>query len=189
MRSWVRGVASTFDVSVFQWVIGHRLPVLNLLFSPLSHFGGFVWVGIAVGLGLLKRRRWAGIYQAALGIGLAVLLADAVAKPLISRQRPYADFRDVVLLAGLQRSGSFPSTHAAGSFAGAYALSRVYPEFAAGLWLLAGLVACARVYVGVHFPFDVIGGAIIGLLASAFVIGGTRWLDQDSDPSRLRAKE
>ena len=32
MRSWVRGVASTFDVSVFQWVIGHRLPVLNLLF-------------------------------------------------------------------------------------------------------------------------------------------------------------
>ena len=116
MRSWVRGVASTFDASIFRWVIAHRLPLLNLLFSPLSHFGGFVWVGIALGLGLLKRRRWAGVYQAALGIGLAVLLADTIAKRLMSRHRPYVDFTDVVLLA--------PQTSHIGSGVGDYVSHR-----------------------------------------------------------------
>src|SRR5882672_11141930 len=157
MWNGLRGVVSRFDASVFHWVIAHRSPMLNPLFSGLSHFGSVVWVGIALGLGLLRRRRWAGVHQAMLSIGLAVLLADAIAKPFISRHRPYVDFPDVVLLAGPRPSGSFPSSHAAGAFAGAYALSRVYPEFAGVLWLLASLVAVSRVYVGVHFPLDVIG--------------------------------
>ena len=74
-----------------------------------------------------------------------------------------------------QRSASFPSTHAATSFAGAYALSRLFPTLRLPLWILACLVAYSRVYVGVHYPLDVIGGAVVGLAAAAFVVDGTRW--------------
>jgi undecaprenyl-diphosphatase len=82
---------------------------------------------------------------------------------------------DIKLLAKPQRSSSFPSTHAAGAFAAAFGLSRVMPQWGIAGWILASLVAFARVYVGVHYPFDVLGGAIVGLSAAAFAIGGTRW--------------
>ena len=77
------------------------------------------------------------------------------------------------LMAKPQRSGSFPSTHAAGAVAGAFALGRVFPELRVALWVMAALVAFARVYVGVHYPLDVFGGAVIGLAAAVFAMGGT----------------
>jgi len=175
MRNEISTAAFRFDAAVFHWIIAHRVPLLNPVFSGLSHFGAFVWLGFALAIGALRRCRWSGVYQAALGIGLAVLLANALAKPFVERHRPYVEFPDVVLLAGVQRSTSFPSTHSASAFAGAYALSRAFPQFSAVLWLLAGLVAASRVYVGVHFPLDAIGGAAIGVLAAAFVTADTRW--------------
>ena len=143
----------------------------------LSHGGAWVWVAIGYALAFAFRRAgvFAGAYQSSMGVGLATLLADAVAKPSLDRARPYFTFADIHIIAGLQRSPSFPSTHAAASFAAAYALSRLFPKLKVPIWLLAGLVAYSRVYVGVHYPLDVIGGAVVGLAAAAFVVDGTRW--------------
>jgi len=143
----------------------------------LSHGGAWVWVAIGFALAFAFRRTgvFAGAYQSSLAIGLAILLADAVAKPSLDRARPYFTFAGIDVLAGLQRSASFPSTHAAASFAAAYALSRLFPALKIPIWLLAGLVAYSRVYVGVHYPLDVIGGAVVGVAAALFVVDGTRW--------------
>ncbi|HEV3214177.1 MAG TPA: phosphatase PAP2 family protein [Vicinamibacterales bacterium] len=173
MLGWLRGVVSALDASAFRSVLAHRSALLNPLLSAVSYFGAFAWIGLALVLGLLRPNRWPGVYQVILAIGLASLLTDVVVKPLVGRHRPYIDHPDIVLLAGRPGDASFPSSHAANSFAGAYALARVFPEFRAAFWTLAILVAFSRVYVGVHYPLDVVAGVVIGLLAGAFVVGGT----------------
>ena len=168
---------SSLDASVFQWVLSHRFPFLNQAMVFLSHGGGFAWVCSTVVLGFLFPRRWSGIYQVALAIGLAALLADFAAKPLVGRQRPSASFSGIEVMAARQRSASLPSTHAASSFAAASAMSHVFPELRVPLWIAAALVAFSRVYVGVHYPLDVVAGALLGIAVSVFVVGGTRWYD------------
>lgn len=134
-----------------------------------------MWVAAMLALALVFRGRWAATYQVIMAIGLATLLADFAAKPIVSRHRPFVTFSAVEVLSKPQRSGSFPSTHAAASFAAAFAASRVFPELRVAFWLLATLVAVARVYVGVHYPLDVIAGALIGVACAAFAVGGSRW--------------
>jgi undecaprenyl-diphosphatase len=179
MFSALAGLLSRLDTAAFHWVIDHRWAPLSSFMIVLSHGGAWVWVGIGFVLAFAFRRRgvFAGAYQSSMAVGLAILLADAVAKPSLDRARPYLTFAGIDVLAGLQKSASFPSTHAAASFAAAYALSRLFPalKMKIPIWVLAGLVAYSRVYVGVHYPLDVIGGAVVGLAAALFVVDGTRW--------------
>jgi undecaprenyl-diphosphatase len=168
-------IVRSTDASLFRWVIAHRTPMLHQTMVALAHGGALVWALGALLLGLVLRGRWPGVFQVALAIGLAALLADFAAKPLIARHRPFVSITDYEVMAKPQRSGSFPSTHAAAAFAGAFAMSRLFPELRGTLWAVAALVALARIYVGVHYPLDVIGGAIIGIAAAAFAVGGTRW--------------
>ena len=139
MLSVLRSSVSVLDSSIFQWILAHRSPLLSPLMVILSHGGGLAWSIGSVILGFVFRGRWPAVYQSVLAIGLAVLLADAVAKPLIARNRPFIAYTDIEVMAKRQRSASFPSTHAAGSFAGAVALSSVFPEGRVAFWLLAAL--------------------------------------------------
>jgi len=91
-------------------------------------------------------------------------------KSWIGRVRPCNVFPQVHLLAGCSHSGSFPSSHAANIFAAGTILTFFYRR----VWLIwlaiAVTVSFSRIYVGVHYPLDVVGGAFYGILLSAVIL-------------------
>lgn len=106
-------------------------------------------------------------------IGGADGLCSHVAKGLVHRERPPYLVKGVRLPKGVSQSLGFPSSHAANAFAAARVLSAFAPPrwF---WWLLASAIALSRVYLGVHFPADSVGGALLGLAVGAFVL----WIRQ-----------
>ena len=94
------------------------------------------------------------------------MLADvssALLREAIGRERPPLRFPEPHTLVPVPSSPSFPSGHAATSFACAATLAWLTPLSPVALYTLATLIAFSRVYVGIHYPLDVIGGAALGL--------------------------
>jgi undecaprenyl-diphosphatase len=159
------------------WLAAYHAPTLDAFMVTLGTAGraGLIWLVVGGVLGALHRRLLPGILQLVVAIGLASLTTDAILKPAVGRLRPYETSARVRVIATRPDTASFPSGHTANAFAGAYALARLYPPAAVPLCALAALIAYSRVYVGVHYPLDVIGGALVGLGCGILAVGGSRW--------------
>jgi undecaprenyl-diphosphatase len=92
------------------------------------------------------------------------------AKFLFNRARPFIRDTEIAPLIKTPSSSSFPSGHSATAGAGAITLSVIYPTFAPALILSGFLVALSRIYLGVHYPFDVLAGVLIGTATAAVVL-------------------
>jgi undecaprenyl-diphosphatase len=115
-------------------------------------------------LAILWRRPWFFV-----ALVTATLAADGLSYLLrqwIGRERPPLVYADPRPLVGLPHTGAFPSGHAASAFAAATVIAWASRRLAVPAYLLAALVAWSRVYVGVHWPLDVIGGAALGTLVA-----------------------
>ena len=104
-----------------------------------------------------------------LGIALSDQLCNNVLKPLIERIRPCNVLENIHLLVNCTRAYSFPSSHAMNIFTGCLLLSYSYRKMRVLLLIVAILVSYSRIYVGVHYPFDVLAGVALGIFC-AFVI-------------------
>ena len=126
---------------------------------------GAVWFAIGVVMAFIdpdKGENWAlaGLLgPIAIGLNFAVKL-------LVRRPRPVLE--GLPPLGGAPSSLSFPSAHATSSFACATAMTRIAPE-AALLFVLAGAIAVCRPYLGMHYPSDVLAGAILGIAIGLIV--------------------
>ncbi|MDZ7764895.1 MAG: phosphatase PAP2 family protein [Melioribacteraceae bacterium] len=91
-------------------------------------------------------------------------LSSSLIKNWVGRIRPCNELPDVNILAGCTSSFSFPSSHAVNNFAAAVFFSILYPRYKWAFFTVAFLLAISRPYAGVHYPSDIIGGALIGSL-------------------------
>ncbi|RPI03173.1 MAG: phosphatase PAP2 family protein [Calditrichaeota bacterium] len=110
-------------------------------------------------------------------------LSSSLFKPLVDRLRPceaYGDLGMVNMLIGMKTSPSFPSSHAANSAAAATLLGHYYPRFQWLAIIIAATVSFSRVYVGVHYPFDVIAGAFLGCLCAFSIYFSYELIEQKS---------
>ncbi len=106
-----------------------------------------------------------------IGVGISNEISSHFLKNLFERPRPCHSLENLRLLVDCGPGKSFPSSHAVNNFVMAGLLSYFYKEYKLVLFILAGMVAFSRVYIGVHYPFDIIGGALIGLfLAHIYII-------------------
>lgn len=164
------------DQDAFLWVVEHRAAWLDPVFVGLSIAGyaGLVWILLAPLVSVLgKRDPFFGLGLAAACVWSADLIALGI-KDGVGRPRPFEAMPGVDALVGATVGYSMPSGHAATSFAGAVIITYLMPRAAPFAFLLAMAISFSRVYVGVHYPTDVIAGAALGALVSLTAIAMLR---------------
>lgn len=165
------------DEDAFLWVYDHQAGWLDPVFIALSAIGysGLIWIALAPVLALRTRRSVLGCTAlTALCVWTADLAALAL-KGLTDRKRPFDALEGVEPLFGGTLGGSLPSGHAATSFAGAVVLTYLFRRGAPAFFLLAVAIAFSRIYVGVHFPSDVLAGAALGAGVAVLILAAVRF--------------
>ncbi|WP_178626076.1 phosphatase PAP2 family protein [Frisingicoccus sp.] len=136
----------------------------------ISHLGnsGLFWILLCLVLLIFKRTRRMGLCGL-LALLIGALITNVALKNMVARVRPYEQFSDIILLLERQKDFSFPSGHACSSFAAAFALYRASEQRTQLIGklsvILAAVIAWSRLYVGVHFPTDVLCGILIGIFS------------------------
>jgi decaprenylphosphoryl-5-phosphoribose phosphatase len=168
-----RVLPASFDRRLYSLIHGlPHSPVGDRYVTILSDLGeGLGWVGAGVALAWLggARGRRAGLATIIAALGTTYLVQQRI-KPIFRRKRPHIG-RDILVVGIRTTDASFPSGHAASSFAAATALAVFYPKTAPLVFTLATGVGASRVHLGHHFPSDVVVGAGIGVVSGALIAG------------------
>ncbi len=144
-----------------------RNPFLDQLMHLISSLGdlGLIWIIICIVFLLKPQTRPLGIYGL-LALIIGALLCNALLKPLIGRVRPYQVIDGLLPLLPPLNDASFPSGHTTAAFAAAFAWRKLPPKWTIIIFSLAILMAFSRLYLGVHYPSDILGGIALGLIAA-----------------------
>ncbi|MFH1473573.1 MAG: phosphatase PAP2 family protein [Candidatus Aenigmatarchaeota archaeon] len=158
-----------FDQQLFLAVNSISNPLLDPFFVFITYLGSSVFWIVAVMLLWMRGKRKASIYL------VLAFIIDTVSlfflKFLISRPRPFENLSDLNFLSlEMDLGPSFPSGHTQRAFSGAVVLGSFYKKFSKLFFALALLVGISRIYIGVHYPFDILSGSINGFLIGSIVL-------------------
>lgn len=150
------------------------------MLTPLMKFvtflgnGGWFWILCAVVLLAIPKTRKTG-YAAVLSLIFGVIVTNLLLKNIVARPRPFAEIEALIPLIAKPTDFSFPSGHTTASFAVALVMLRMLPKkIGIPAVVLAALVAFSRLYLGVHYPTDVLAGFVVALVGSSLAVWGVR---------------
>ena len=123
-----------------------------------------------------RQRGWKATRAVAPALWLATATVEHPIKKWFRRRRPFISLIEAIIVGRKPGSYSFPSGHSAAAFAGAVLLAREYPTNARGFFGLASLVAFSRIYLGVHYPGDVLSGSFLGMVLARIYSRLLRWV-------------
>ena len=161
------------DGGFLLWIQNNlRNPVLDPFFRTITHLGdgGMIWILLTLALLIMPKTRRIGFYSVCALI-CSTVVNSLILKNLVARTRPYEILEGLEILISRPFGFSFPSGHSATAFACTASVCMTVPDKKYRVWtvllmVLAALIAFSRLYVGVHFPTDVICGAVSGILCS-----------------------
>ena len=157
-----------WDAGVLMWIrdnlscgfLDAVMPVISKICTA-----DIIWFIAALLMIRDRRTRKAGTVLL-LALVISILIANIILKPAVGRIRPY-DALDVPIIVSPSSEYSFPSGHTGSSAAASAAMLRELPlKIGIPAVILASLIAFSRMYLGVHYPTDIIGGALSGVLIS-----------------------
>lgn len=155
------------DFAINDWIVTHlSSPFFDVFWQAITFLGdaGWFWIALTVLFLCFKKTRSYGIAMA-ISLLISTLLTNVILKPLINRPRPWT-LREIDIKVDLPSDASFPSGHTTASFSAAFSLFWQNKKAGAPALVLAALIAFSRLYFYLHYPTDVLGGFLIGLLAS-----------------------
>ena len=161
------------EVRILLWVQNYfRTDSWTKFWKKITFLGdyGWFWIAMTGFLLCLPGTRRAGLL-AALGLGISSFLTNVVLKNAFHRIRPYDRSSDLIPLIPPQRDLAFPSGHTCASFACAFIYLWLLPaSFGIPMILLASLIGFSRIYLGVHYPSDVLAGIFVALVTDLGVV-------------------
>ncbi|MCL2023291.1 MAG: phosphatase PAP2 family protein [Oscillospiraceae bacterium] len=180
-----------FDWNIMTWLqdnwhVGEN-PALDSVFKFITTLGdgGMIWIALGIVMLFFKKLRPFGI-AVLLGAAFSGLLNDLIIKPIISRERPFdfdwpqfitngREFFYPHIIKEMPHSLSFPSGHTSSSVAPATALwfisdKKLRWRLAIPFSVIALLIGFSRIYIHVHFPTDVLGGIVAGIVYGVLAV-------------------
>ena len=162
----------SLDADFLLYIQDHiRCGILDYFFPYITHLGtaGSFWILLTAVLMCFKKTRRAAVCSAIALLG-SLILNNMILKPLVGRVRPYEVIEGLKLIGKRATDPSFPSGHTAASIASAVALCRFLKKrYSIPLLVLALIIGFSRLYIGIHYPTDVLAGLLDGI---ALGIGG-----------------
>ena len=177
--------AISFDLPILDWIQAHLQSGFMDKFMPfITLFGeaGIFWIALSILFMIFPKTRKMG-----LGMGLAMamglLICNVIMKPMIARPRPYdfqmAQFGKMIpLLIEAQHDFSFPSGHTIASFEAAVVLVKNSKKMGIPAMILAVLISFSRMYLYVHYPTDVLAGAVLGITFGILAVSIVNAIDK-----------
>ncbi len=166
---WIQNIDAQILLFIQQYI---RQDMMNWFWKGITFLGDAGWFWIVLGVVLLipKKTRKAGT-TALLALIIGSIVTNLALKTAVARVRPYDAVEGLVPLVKKLRDYSFPSGHTCASFSCAVVYYKMYPDIKGkGAMVLAVLIGLSRLYVGVHYPTDVLGGAIVGWLSAILAL-------------------
>lgn len=170
------------EADILLWIQNNiRNDVLTPIFKFITTLGnaGVIWIVLSVGLLIPKKIRRVGVLTL-VSLLFSALIDNVILKNVVARTRPYDLIEGLTSLVGAQKDYSFPSGHTGSAFAAAVVMFLGLPKkYGIPILVFACLMGLSRLYVGVHYPSDVLGGVLIGTgIALLTYWSGTAWIEQ-----------
>lgn len=155
------------DFEILYFINQFHFEFLDKLMILITHMGtkGIFWISVGVLLLLFKKTRICGL-TVLVALLLSLLIGNIALKNIVARPRPCWIDTTINMLISVPKDYSFPSGHTFASFAAATSIFLYYKKAGAAALVLAFLIGFSRLYLFVHFPTDVLCGAIFGVAAA-----------------------
>ena len=162
---------TSIDAAILLFIQEHiRCAFLDAILVFITHLGdgGAIWIAAGVIMLIPKKTRKAGVFVL-LGLLGSLLINNTILKNMFDRTRPFVAFESIGALVPPPHGSSFPSGHTASSFVAAFMMGRYWDKYGKYSYILAVLIGLSRLHVAVHYPTDVLGGAVSGILIGLLV--------------------
>lgn len=185
MPQWITSIDFNILLFIQERIRAQWLTPIVVFITSLGNAGIF-WIVLSCILLVPKKTRKIGCLGILALLG-SLLINNLLLKNLVARTRPYDAFASLIPLVAKPVDYSFPSGHTGSSFAAACAMCRGLPKWAGrALLLLAALIGLSRLYVGVHYPSDVLAGMLTGMLSGFLAVPVGRMLEMKLAAFRKR---